>query len=712
MEAMAAIINDSTTPGPANLCATIPATKYIPVPTQLPTPRDVRSKHKKINSESSAWEVVFPARHHFLILAVSGLIDEGIGLDHRWIGGLGQRVATVDFVCPRNKEMDLVDHLPPMMNVIAILILYCGLKDVEVVSVIHDWPLMTRDADQTRRWRAPRKGFRRPHNSNGWEKLRKRIEIQCLRQFSCISNFCLCEYKFISQSRSSLIHTCYEINGELSSFLIGWSLLLYEMSAVALSAKTISSAVNYTKHRKNEKIFKVAILFLTIVVIIFFLIVGAMNSDFENILFGDWEIIGVKVLRNTSFCSSIFCTSFLLNSHRDCQWKSKLVLPIISLLHIVITVIICLCLIFMLQLMIHGRLMLSATILFEVFQVQNVAWASYIMLASIPVCLGMAILVISQSVCTTVRDMASEGLLFLFLNDCSTSKLKWRSCLSVALLGSLVVLLIPTHKLVNSMATGYLAISAIVLLCALHQRYLKTDDKWHYQPMRTEVSNNPTEKRCSNEITEYLNNNGNIEGSQIISDGEDSSDTDVDAIVEEYKENLDVATVTTLNEEIIIQEPTLKTGNRVTVCIILLCLVILPLETLFTSDFWYLRLVGCVLILFGFVLSVMINRQPQVLFDKAKFRVPFFPFTPNIALCLHLVLLMNIMRTNWIWITTWMISGLTIYFGYGIKHSSAHKLSNTIDVTPEEIQLRKKSKTLKSNSVHNHIDDEDCMYQK
>lgn len=32
-----------TAPGPAYFLATIPATRYIPVPTQLPTPRDVKS---------------------------------------------------------------------------------------------------------------------------------------------------------------------------------------------------------------------------------------------------------------------------------------------------------------------------------------------------------------------------------------------------------------------------------------------------------------------------------------------------------------------------------------------------------------------------------------------------------------------------------------------------------------------------------------------
>lgn len=41
--AMAAIKKLSTTPGPAIVFATIPATKYIPVPQQEPTPNDVKS---------------------------------------------------------------------------------------------------------------------------------------------------------------------------------------------------------------------------------------------------------------------------------------------------------------------------------------------------------------------------------------------------------------------------------------------------------------------------------------------------------------------------------------------------------------------------------------------------------------------------------------------------------------------------------------------
>ncbi|TNN41197.1 hypothetical protein EYF80_048625 [Liparis tanakae] len=42
-EAIAAMMNDRMTPGPAVAFATSPATTYIPVPTQLPTPSDTRS---------------------------------------------------------------------------------------------------------------------------------------------------------------------------------------------------------------------------------------------------------------------------------------------------------------------------------------------------------------------------------------------------------------------------------------------------------------------------------------------------------------------------------------------------------------------------------------------------------------------------------------------------------------------------------------------
>lgn len=60
MLATAAIIKLKITPGPAIFLATMPATKYIPVPQHEPTPSDVRSsvvKHfwKVIKGELFGW---------------------------------------------------------------------------------------------------------------------------------------------------------------------------------------------------------------------------------------------------------------------------------------------------------------------------------------------------------------------------------------------------------------------------------------------------------------------------------------------------------------------------------------------------------------------------------------------------------------------------------------------------------------------------------
>jgi hypothetical protein len=44
MLATAAMIKLNTTPGPAIFLATMPATRYIPVPQHDPTPNDVKSK--------------------------------------------------------------------------------------------------------------------------------------------------------------------------------------------------------------------------------------------------------------------------------------------------------------------------------------------------------------------------------------------------------------------------------------------------------------------------------------------------------------------------------------------------------------------------------------------------------------------------------------------------------------------------------------------
>lgn len=65
MEATAAMIKDTMTPGPAISLATSPDTTYIPVPTQLPTPSETRSK-------------VVRTRANLVLLSLSNMDSTGL----------------------------------------------------------------------------------------------------------------------------------------------------------------------------------------------------------------------------------------------------------------------------------------------------------------------------------------------------------------------------------------------------------------------------------------------------------------------------------------------------------------------------------------------------------------------------------------------------------------------------------------------------------
>lgn len=74
MLAIAAMAKLMMTPGPANFLATIPATRYIPVPTHEPTPRDVKSmvvRHRcwqRARVKYTANSIVYSANFHREIL--------------------------------------------------------------------------------------------------------------------------------------------------------------------------------------------------------------------------------------------------------------------------------------------------------------------------------------------------------------------------------------------------------------------------------------------------------------------------------------------------------------------------------------------------------------------------------------------------------------------------------------------------------------------
>src|SRR6185436_18163840 len=75
--------------------------------------------------------------------------------------------------------------------------------------------------------------------------------------------------------------------------------------------------------------------------------------------------------------------------------------------------------------------------------------------------------------------------------------------------------------------------------------------------------------------------------------------------------------------------------------------------------------------LFAFAIvctAVLIMRRTNP--DATRpFRCPFVPVIPILGIALCLLLMMSLPAENWYRLIGWLVIGLVIYFGYGVRHS-------------------------------------------
>ncbi|XP_076320578.1 cationic amino acid transporter 4-like [Tachypleus tridentatus] len=177
-------------------------------------------------------------------------------------------------------------------------------------------------------------------------------------------------------------------------------------------------------------------------------------------------------------------------------------------------------------------------------------------------------------------------------------------------------------------------------------------------------------------------------------DNEDTSETDIDAIVAEYKEKLKVAAVTHIegpSHERSVLEPTGVTGRRVTMATggLMLGFLVMSLTMTVWSSYLTEGYPACAAVTsFGFVLAIImllvITRQPQigpyqVIGQRPAFRVPLLLCIAPIAIFLNVCLLVELLTIVWIPILIWMTIGFVVYSLYGIHRSTA---ATAFDVSP------------------------------
>ncbi|XP_031713728.1 cationic amino acid transporter 2 [Anarrhichthys ocellatus] len=121
--------------------------------------------------------------------------------------------------------------------------------------------------------------------------------------------------------------------------------------------------------------------------------------------------------------------------------------------------------------------------------------------------------------------------------------------------------------------------------------------------------------------------------------------------------------------------PNASTSRRVTIltlisvaCLVALCVVLTQaLDALSRLEAWSVVVV-CVLAFIVLLNTFLIWRHPQNT-AKASFMVPFLPALPLVSTFINVYLMVQLGGETWMRYAIWMLVGLVIYFGYGVRHS-------------------------------------------
>nr|XP_008508058.1 PREDICTED: cationic amino acid transporter 4-like isoform X3 [Equus przewalskii] len=74
-----------------------------------------------------------------------------------------------------------------------------------------------------------------------------------------------------------------------------------------------------------------------------------------------------------------------------------------------------------------------------------------------------------------------------------------------------------------------------------------------------------------------------------------------------------------------------------------------------------------------FLLSLLVLGAHQQQHRQDTFQVPMAPLTPALSILLNVVLMLKLSYLTWLRFSIWLLIGLVVYFGYGIRHSKENQ---------------------------------------
>lgn len=660
---------------------------------------------------------------------------------------------------------------------------------------------------------------------------------------SLLSGLCYAEF----QTRQSLMgdtvySCCYQIIGEFPAFVVGWSLVLQNVSGMAATGRALSALLDYiTSHALQtfwlQRLGRVplfdthpdlvAFLFVILMalpfglglrwprrlnfvlsgvalaVAVLFVTVGAQHVDSHG-----WSAHGFLPYESSGLLSGAAICTFAFSGHYAMMAKMRSVkrpercVPLVTGGTLTLCFITYFAVATVLTLMVHHKKLDSEVpLLMQAFEIHGVTWTRFVIGAGEGLCLVLTLLHLSHSMYLSVMALAIDGLVFRCLaRRCPTTKSSLLTALLFGGIAALSAVVFPMTSLLEVMALPPLIINTLVCSCVLHQRY-QPNDPYRYEPLVMETGSDPgtstsptpptspAEDRAqkpealssespkssrldirinkqdmfplvkqnslttrtsdsldSEEDDEDDDSRNALTGAQEVpllelpcsplldSDGDvlesdyddDSSDTDIDAIVEEYKEKIRVATLTGPGLRLgpgssfqsganQMRHPTAATGRRVCISVVGLSVTFFLVSlTLVLGNEALARAAPSSVVLLCVLLTVVISflvvilRQPQNLTTQSSprrqgrfikvFRVPLLPWIPAIAAFLNVCLIANVLRKQWAPFAVWVIAGILMYFFYGIWNSTAANQSSRPQ-TAEKIKLQPLPRQLFLSSV-------------
>ncbi|XP_070761386.1 high affinity cationic amino acid transporter 1-like [Enoplosus armatus] len=248
--------------------------------------------------------------------------------------------------------------------------------------------------------------------------------------------------------------------------------------------------------------------------------------------------------------------------------------------------------------------------------------------------------------------MAEDGLLFKCLAKISPrTKTPLTATVTSGVVAAVMAFLFDLKDLVDLMSIGTLLAYTLVAACVLVLRY---------QPEQPSSSYEMANTQDEAEMAESFNE-GNID---ILPQPDDRFTI----------KNLLYPSNT---------EPSPLSGFAVNICTSVIGVLVCVFSVVAVHGGlapWSLSVL-CIIMGVCLTLTFIVWRQPQ---SKAKlaFKVPLLPFVPVSSLFINVYLMMQLDRGTWMRFAIWMVLGLFIYFGYGIRNSAEAVLTRSDTYTP------------------------------